>query len=81
MGFERGAMTMLMRHPSLLIEAVRTWFALSRRGGLGPDPVYLQWRAFTAYGEHDATASAHDLLYFLSWRKQMRGLRGLGRVA
>lgn len=81
MGFERGAMMTLLRHPSLLLEAVRTWLALSRRGRFGPDPVYLQWRAFTAYGDHDATASVHDLLYFLSWRRQMRRVRKWGQVA
>jgi hypothetical protein len=80
LGFERGAMKTLMRHPSLLVEAVRTWFALSRRGGIGPDPAYLQWRAFTAYGDHSATASAHDLLYYLSWRRQMRGVRKWGQL-
>ena len=81
MGFERGAMTTLLRHPSLLVEAVRTWFALSRRRGIGPDPVYLQWRATTAYGDRGATASEHDLLYYLSWRRQMRAIRKGGQIA
>lgn len=75
MGFERGAFLRLLRHPGLLIEAVRVWFAMSSRGRLGPSAAYLRWRAFTAYGEHLATTSAQDLLDYLSWRREMRVIR------
>lgn len=81
MGFERGAIVALMRRPSLLVEAVRVWFAMSTRGKLGPDLDYMRWRGFTAYGDHSTTASAHDLLNYLSWRREMRGIRKWGRMA
>lgn len=72
MGFERGVFLSLLRHPGLLIEAMRAWLAMSRSGGLRPSRSYLGWRAFTAYGDHLATASAQDLLDYLSWRREMR---------
>ncbi len=75
MGFERGAFLRLLAHPGLLIEAVRVWFATSPPGRLGPSTSYLRWRAFTAYGDHLATASAQDLLDYLSWRREMRVIR------
>ncbi|MFZ0014559.1 MAG: hypothetical protein WAL25_10650 [Acidimicrobiia bacterium] len=81
MGFERGAFLALTRHPRLLVEAMRTWFAMSRRGGIGPARAYLQWRSSTAYGDHSATTSAQDLVYYLSWRREMRGIRKWERVA
>lgn len=81
MGFERGAFVGLLAHPGLLIEAMRVWFATSRRGGLSPSPAYLGWRSFTAYGDHAATASAQDLLDYLSWRREMRVIRNWERVA
>jgi hypothetical protein len=73
LGFERGAFLTLMRHPRLLIEAVRTWFAMSRRGGFGPARSYLHWRSSTAYGDPSATASAQDLVYYLSWHTDLAG--------
>ncbi|HEX6222468.1 MAG TPA: hypothetical protein VF115_15360 [Acidimicrobiia bacterium] len=81
MGFERGAFLSLLRRPGLLIEAVRVWFATSRRGGLGSSRAYLRWRTFTAYGDQLATVSAQDLLDYLSWRREMRVIRKWERVA
>jgi len=75
LGFERGAVLGLLRHPGLLFEAIRVWFAMSRIGGFGPSRNYLRWRAFTAYGDHLATVSAQDLLDYLSWRREMRAIR------
>ncbi|HZD24047.1 MAG TPA: hypothetical protein VE569_11700 [Acidimicrobiia bacterium] len=75
MGFERGAFLGLWRRPDLLVEALRAWLAMLRRGGLSPSPDYLQWRTFTAYGDHFATASAHDLVNYLAWRRGMRSIR------
>jgi len=80
LGFERGAVLSLLRHPGLLVEAIRAWFATSRKGGLRPSRDYLRWRAFTAYGDHLATASAQDLLDYLSWRREMRVIRKWGRA-
>lgn len=81
MSFERGAILLLLRRPSLLVEAVRAAFAMRGRGSLRPSPEYLQWRSYTAYGDHLTTASAHDLLSYLQWRREMRTIRKWERVA
>jgi hypothetical protein len=81
LGFERGAILALLRHPVLLLEAVRTRLALRRIGGLGIAQSYLAWRGFTAYGDQATTMSAHDLLYYLSWRREMRTIRKWVRVS
>lgn len=80
MGFERGAIVALARRPSLIVEAMRAWFAMRRRGSLRPSSAYLQWRAFTAYSDRLATASADDLVYYLSWRRETRIMRKWGRA-
>jgi hypothetical protein len=81
LGFERGAILALLRHPVLLWEAVRTWFAMRRTGGLGLAGPYLAWRHLTAYGDISTTMSAHDLLNYLAWRREMRSIREWERVA
>ena len=81
MGFERGAFKAVLGHPGLWVEAVRAWFAMGRRRGIGPSRVYLQWRAYTAYGDRMTTPGAHDLLYYLQWRREMRTIRKWERVA
>jgi hypothetical protein len=81
MGFERGVIVVLMRRPILLVEAVRAWFAMRRRGRVLPSSAYLSWRRATAYGDPMATASAHDLVYYLEWRRQMRVMSKWERVA
>jgi hypothetical protein len=81
MGLERGAFLAVLRHPGLWFEAVRAWFGMRRIGGLSPSRVYLQWRTFTAYGDHLTTMSAHDLLNYLQWRREMRSERTWERVA
>lgn len=80
MGIERGAFLVLLRHPRLVVEAIRAWVAMSRLGHLHPSTSYLQWRSFTAYGDRMATAGAQDLVYYLSWRREMRGIRKWERV-
>ncbi len=81
MGLDRGAILALLRHPLLLLEAVRTWFAMRRYGGFGLSGSYLTWRNATAYGDNLATASAKDLLNYLSWRREMRTVRKWEREA
>lgn len=81
MGFERGAILALVRRPALLVEAVRAWFAMRRKGGLLPASSYLEWRHYTAYGDRMATASAQDLVYYLTWRREMRTISKWERVA
>jgi len=80
MGFERGAISALFRRPLLLLEALRTWVAMRRAGGLGLSGSYMGWRAMTAYGDSLTTLSAQDLLDYLYWRRGMRAIRsGSGR--
>ena len=85
MGFERGVVRDLaraiVRSPALLFEIVRARFAFRELGRLRVSDHYLQWRSFTAYGDRLATASAHDLVYYLEWRREMRSIRKRERVA
>ncbi len=81
MGFHRGVFLTLIRRPILLLEAVRSWFAMRRIGGLGVAGAYLAWRGSTAYGDHKTTASAQDVLNYLSWRREMRAIRKWEREA
>lgn len=75
MGFERGAILALLRHPVLVVEAVRSWFAMRRRGGFGVTGPYLAWRRVTAYGDHLTTFGAQDVVNYLTWRREMRTIR------
>jgi hypothetical protein len=81
LGFQRGVILAILRHPILLLEAVRSWFALRRSGGIGVAGPYLSWRRMTAYGDHTATMSAQDVVEYLSWRREMRTIRKWGRGA
>lgn len=64
-----GAMT---RRPLLLVEAVRAFFATRRRRRLFPSKAYLEWRAYTAYGDHKARIDDGDLFDYLAWRRHLR---------
>lgn len=75
MGFERGAILALLRQPVLVVEAVRTWFALRRPGGIGVAGPYLAWRRMTAYGDRLTTVCAEDVVNYLEWRREMRTIR------
>ena len=81
LGFQRGVILAILRHPILLVEAVRSWFAMRRRGGFGPAGPYLGWRRATAYGDSLTTMSAHDVVNYLSWRREMRSIRKWEREA
>ena len=75
MGFERGAILAILRHPFLAVEAVRTWFAMRRSGGIGPAGPYLSWRRLTTYGDYRTTFGAQDVVNYLRWRREMRVIR------
>lgn len=62
----------LFRRPFLLVEAVRSYFALRRLRRLTPASAYLAWRSYTAYGDHDAVFQTDDLIQFLAWRRRLR---------
>ena len=71
-----GHLGRLAREPSVLIEAVRAFFGMRRRGRVTPSSAYLDWRLETAYGALNATASGEDLVHYLRWRRQMRRMEG-----
>jgi hypothetical protein len=75
MGFGSGAIRALVSRPLLALEAMRAWVAMRRRGRPVPSRIYLRWRAVTAYGDEETTLSAHDLLEYLRWRREMRIIR------
>jgi hypothetical protein len=81
MGFERGAIPALLRHPALFLEAVRMWFAMRRSGGIGPAGPYLAWRRLTTYGDYLTTFGAQDVVNYLTWRREMRTIRKWEREA
>lgn len=81
MGFGRDAILALVQHPLLLFEAVRASLAMRRKGGFGLAGPYLTWRRVTAYGDNTTTVSAHDMLDYLSWRREMRAIRKWEREA
>ncbi len=67
-----GHLATLVRHPVLLWEAIRAFFAVRRRGGLFPSSAYLEWRMHTAYGNEDGDVPETDLLHYFIWRRSMR---------
>lgn len=71
----------LFRRPLLLIEAMRTYFAMRRRRRLTPSRAYLRWRAFTAYGEQNAAFESDDVIDFLEWRRRHRRTRARRRTS
>lgn len=62
----------MFRRPFILIEGVRTYFAMRRRRRLTPASAYLSWRSYTAYGDHHAVFQTDDLIQFLDWRRRLR---------
>jgi hypothetical protein len=36
-----------------------------------PDPVYLRWRMYTAYGDEAAVPPLHDVIRFARWRREL----------
>lgn len=64
-------------NPRLAVDLLRTAWAFRRRGWWRlapflplPDPVYLRWRMFTAYGEEDAVPPLEDVIAFARWRRE-----------
>ena len=39
-----------------------------------PDPTYLRWRMYTAYGDELAVPPAIDVVRFARWRRETMGL-------
>ena len=62
----------LARRPLLLTEAMRSFLATRRRGGVKPGSAYLAWRSYTAYGDPSVSFQTEDLIQFLAWRRRLR---------
>lgn len=63
--------------PRLAVDLLRTGWAFRRRGWLArapflplPDPTYLRWRMYTAYGREDAVPPVEDVVRFARWRRE-----------
>ncbi|MGB7860858.1 MAG: hypothetical protein WBM90_10205 [Acidimicrobiia bacterium] len=78
LGFRLGA---LLRHPFLLLEAIRTGIEMRRHGAPLPSSAYLNWRLQTAYGSANTAPPTTDLVHYLRWRQQMRRIRAWERSA
>lgn len=70
----------LIRRPVMMLEAVRVYFAMRRHGRLTPSAAYLEWRAYTAYGDHKAGFRSDDLFHYLTWRRHFRLSAGRRRM-
>jgi len=72
----RGAL-----NPRLGVDLIRTGWAFRRRAWWKtapflpvPDPAYLRWRMYTAYGDERAVPPVDDVVRFARWRRQTMGL-------
>ena len=66
--------------PRLAVDLIRTGWAFRRRHWLRhapylplPDPIYLRWRMYTAYGDEDAVPPVEDVIRFARWRRETMG--------
>lgn len=67
--------------PRLALDLLRTGWAFRRRGWWRvapflpvPDPTYLRWRMYTAYGSEAAVPPVEDVIRFARWRRETMGL-------
>jgi hypothetical protein len=70
-----------LANPRLGLDLLSTAWAFRRRGWWRrapflplPDPEYLRWRMFTAYGDEHAVPPVPDVVRFARWRRQTMGL-------
>lgn len=64
-------------NPRLALDLLKTGWAFRRRYWWRmapflpvPDPVYLRWRMYTAYGDAAAVPPAEDVIRFARWRRE-----------
>lgn len=64
-------------NPRLALDLLKTGWAFRRRHWWRiapflplPDPVYLRWRMYTAYGDEAAVPPAEDVIRFARWRRE-----------
>ena len=64
-------------NPRLAVDLVKTGWAFRRRRWWSmapflpvPDPEYLRWRMYTAYGDERAVPPVADVVRFARWRRE-----------
>ncbi|MFN0180281.1 MAG: hypothetical protein ACKVZ0_15885 [Gemmatimonadales bacterium] len=64
-------------NPRLALDLLKTGWAFRRRDWWkhppflpAPDPAYLRWRMYTAYGDEAAVPPVHDVIRFARWRRE-----------
>ena len=77
--FAPSILRVILRHPTLWPEALRTLIAFTPSGWWKQRPylpvprrAYLRWRMQTAYGSLDATPVPADVVHYLQWRRRQR---------
>ena len=67
-----------MLNPRIGLDLLALVWAFRRRGWWTrppfvplPDPTYMRWRMYTAYGEEQAIPPAEDVIRFARWRRQI----------
>jgi hypothetical protein len=67
--------------PRLALDLLRAAWAFRRRRWWErapflplPDPTYLRWRMYTAYGDEAAVPPLDDVVRFARWRRETMGL-------
>jgi hypothetical protein len=64
-------------NPRLALDLLKTAWAFRRRAWWRlapflpvPDPTYLRWRLYTAYGDESAVPPVQDVIRFARWRRE-----------
>ena len=64
-------------NPRLALDLLKTGWAFRRRRWWStapflpvPDPTYLRWRMYTAYGDEAAVPPVEDVVRFARWRRE-----------
>jgi hypothetical protein len=70
--------TRALLRPRLAWDLFATAWAFRRRHWLTrppflplPDPEYLRWRMYTAYGNEEAVPPVEDVIRFAQWRRKL----------
>ena len=77
MSWSRLSLTLAARsliRPRMGIDLIRVAWRFRRRDWYTrfpflplPDPTYIRWRMYTAYGDYDAVPPAHDVERYARW--------------